>query len=229
VAVVIVAGLGGQVGTGATPVIAKVAKEMGILTLAIVTLPFKNEGIKPYEIALNGLKNLKENVDLLLVINNEKLYDIYPDTEVFDPFPKSDNIAAIAVKSIVNTIVPDGRCIDFNDLRTSFSNSGIAVMGLGQASGENRIRKVVEQTLNSPLLNNSNISDAKNILINIHSGVKKPLTISELSQSSSLIKDASSKNARFKRYVIRDELLDEEIAMTIIASGLSGKQLFSDI
>jgi cell division protein FtsZ len=230
--VFIAAGLGGGTGTGATPIIAKEAKEMGLLTVAIVTLPFKDEGEEPYKRAVDGLLNLRSQVDSLLIINSQKLYEIYPDLSVFEAFPRADDIVATAAKSIAELITIEGYInVDFADVEMVMKNSDMALMGLGRAAGENRVRKAAEQALSSPLLNNSDISGAKNILVNISSGTKNPLKMAELGELMSYINAASGGKANFKRGVTKDESLDHEssdaeIAVTIVATGFNS---FPDI
>ncbi|MDR0386208.1 MAG: cell division protein FtsZ [Prevotellaceae bacterium] len=231
----IASGLGGGTGTGAAPIIAKEARNMGILTVAIVTLPFKDEGEEPYKRAINGLQSLRENVDSLLIINSEKLYDIYPDISIFEAFPKADDIVTTAAKSIAEIITVEGYInVDFADVKMVMSNSDMALMGLGRAAGENRVRKAAEQALNSPLLNNNDISGAKNILVNVSSGLKNPLKTSELRELMDYINNASGRGANFKRGVTKDESLDAdssdaEISVTIIATGFSMNNSFPDI
>jgi cell division protein FtsZ len=233
--VFITAGLGGGTGTGAAPIIAKEAKEMGLLTVAIVTLPFKDEGEEPYKRAIDGLQNLRKNVDSLLVINNQKLYEIYRDLSVFDAFPKADDVVATAAKSIAELITVEGYInVDFADVKMVMANSDMALMGVGKSSGENRVRKAAEQALSSPLLNNNDISGAKNILVNINSGLKKPLQMEELGELMAYINEASGNRANFKRGVTIDETLDAEnsdaeIAVTIVATGFSMSNSFPDI
>jgi cell division protein FtsZ len=233
--VFIASGLGGGTGTGAAPIIAHEAKSMDILTVAIVTLPFTDEGEEPYKRAIDGLQNLRKNVDSLLIINSERLYDIYPDLSIFEAFPKADDIILTAVKSIAEIITLEGYInVDMADIRMVMSNSDMALMGLGKAAGEGRVRKAAEQALNSPLLNNNDISGARNILVNISSGLKKPLTTSELRELMSYINNASGKSANFKRGVKKDESLDAEssdaeISVAIIATGFSMDSSFPDI
>ncbi|MDR2286394.1 MAG: cell division protein FtsZ [Prevotellaceae bacterium] len=231
----IATGLGGGTGTGAAPVIAKEAKSMDILTVAIVTLPFKDEGEEPYKRALDGLWTLRENVDSLLIINNEKLYEIYPDLSIFEAFPKADDIVTTAVKSIAEIITVEGYInVDFADVKMVMSNSDMALMGLGRAAGEDRVRKAAEQALKSPLLNNNDISGAKNILVNVSSGLKNPLKAFELRELMDYINTASGRGANFKRGVAEDisldaESSDAEISVTIIATGFSMNNSFPDI
>ncbi|MDR1583408.1 MAG: cell division protein FtsZ [Prevotellaceae bacterium] len=233
--VFIATGLGGGTGTGAAPIIAKEAKDMGILTVAIATLPFKDEGEEPYKRAIDGLQNLRQHVDSLLIINSQKLYEIYPDLSVFDAFPKADEIVATAAKSIAELITVEGYInVDFADVRKVMANSDMALMGLGKAAGENRAQKAAEQALNSPLLNNNDISGAKNILVNVSSGEKNPLKMAELGELMAYINEASGKMANFKRGVTKDISLDDEssdaeIVVTIIATGFSMNNSFPDL
>jgi cell division protein FtsZ len=227
VMVIIAAGLGGGVGTGATPVIARAAKEMGLFTIAIVTLPFKDEGEEAYERAMNGLQNLRNNVDSILVINSRKLCDINQDISMLD------NIVATAAKSIAKLITINGGYIsvDFADLKEVMSNSDMALIGMGRGAGENRVNEIAEQALNSPLLND--ISEAKNILVHISTGLKNPLLIREFKELMGYITEASGNKPNLIRGISQDETLDEtsdaEIAITIIATGFSINKLFPDI
>jgi cell division protein FtsZ len=231
----IATGLGGGTGTGAAPIIAKESKEMGILTVAIVTLPFKDEGEEPYKRALDGLRELRGNVDSLLIIKSEKLYEIYPDISIFDAFPKADDIVATAAKSIAEIITVEGYInVDFADVKMVMTDSDMALMGHGRATGENRVQKAAEQALNSPLLNNNDISGAKNILVNVSSGLNKPLKTHELRELMDYINTASGRGANFKRGVTKNEALDDEssdaeITVTIIATGFSMNNSFPDI
>jgi cell division protein FtsZ len=233
--VFITAGLGGGTGTGAAPVIAKEAKAMEILTVAIVTLPFRDEGEEPYNRALDGLQELRQHVDSLLIINNEKLYEIYPNLSVFDAFPKADDIVATAAKSIAELITRPGYInIDFADVKKVMRNSDMALIGLGKASSPNRALNAAEQALSSPLLSGNDISGAKNILINVSSGLKNPLKMSELGELMSYINNASGRGANVKRGVTIDEALDAEdseyeIAVTIVATGFSMNNSFPDL
>jgi cell division protein FtsZ len=227
--VFISAGLGGGTGTGAAPIIAKEAKDKGILTVGIVTLPFEDEGYDARARAVDGLHKMKQHVDSLLVIDSEKIYDIYPDISLFDALPKADDIVATAAKSIAEIITKRGYInIDFADVKRFMTDSGMALMGLGRASGEQRALKAVEQALNSPLLSDNDISGAKKILVNITSGTKKPIVTSELRELMAQVKRASGGTADCKRGVIQDESLDEDIAVTIIATGFSIKEYIDE-
>jgi cell division protein FtsZ len=220
--VFITAGMGGGTGTGAAPVIAKEAKEMGILTVAIVTMPFEDEGDDSRNRALDGLHVLRQYVDSLLIINNEKIYEIYPDLPVFDALPKVDDILATAAKGIAEIITKTGYInVDFADVRMVMKDSGMALMGTGRASGPNRAEEAAKLALTSPLLNDNNISGAKNILINISSGEAKPIITSELKGIMDYIRAASGGKTNFKRGVNKDPDLGEDIEITIIATGFS--------
>jgi cell division protein FtsZ len=231
----IATGLGGGTGTGAAPIIAKLSKEMKILTVAIATLPFQDEGDEPYRRAINGLLNLRKNVDSLLIIKSEKLYDMYPELSIFEAFPKADDIVATAAKSIAEIITVEGYInVDFADIEMVMANSDMALMGHGRAKGENRVKEAVDRALNSPLLNDNDISGAKNILVNVSSGLNNPLKTIELRELMDCINLASGKGANFKRGVTKNEQLDDpdsdaEITVTIIATGFSMDNSFPDI
>jgi len=164
--VFITAGMGGGTGTGAAPIIAKAAKELGILTVAIVTIPFRTEGRTKMKQAIEGIKNISQHVDSLLVINNEKLLEVYRNLKLTEAFAKADDVLATAAKGIAEIITVHGYInVDFADVETVMYNSGVALMGSGMASGENRALQAVKQALESPLLNNNDISGARNILL----------------------------------------------------------------
>ncbi|MDR1054839.1 MAG: cell division protein FtsZ [Prevotellaceae bacterium] len=225
--VFIAAGMGGGTGTGAAPVIAKEARELGILTVAIVTLPFQDEGNDPFDRAVAGIRELQQYVDSLLIINNQKLYEIYPNLSVFDAFPKADDIVSTAVKGIAEIITVEGYInVDFADVKMVMKNSGVAVMGTGKVSGEKRALQAAELALNSPLLSDSDIAGARNILVNISSGKNNPLKMSELGEVMNYINKESGGKANFKRGVVLDSRLDENseegiITVTIVATGFT--------
>ena len=180
----ITAGMGGGTGTGATPVIAKLAKDKGILTVAVVTLPFRNEGREVLSRAVDGIHELEKNVDSLIIINNEKLYEFFGDHLIQDAFPKADEVLATAVRGIIEIIKKPGYInVDFEDIQTMMRGSGMALMGCGTGSGPNRIDDAIKQAFESPLLNDFDLKTAKNVLINITSGNnEKGLTMNDLSQ-----------------------------------------------
>ena len=164
----ITAGMGGGTGTGAAPVIAQVSKDMGILTVGIVTIPFRFEGPKKIDQALDGVEEMAKHVDALLVINNERLREIYTDLTVLDAFGKADDTLSVAAKSIAEIITIHGLInLDFNDVKTVLKDGGVAIMSTGYGEGEGRVKKAIEDALNSPLLNDNNVFNSKKILLAI--------------------------------------------------------------
>lgn len=167
--VFVTAGMGGGTGTGAAPIVAKVAKDLGILTVGIVTIPFIFEGRKKIQQAWVGVEEMRKNVDALLVINNERLREIYPDLNFMNAFAKADDTLTIAAKSIAEIITIEGRInLDFADVKTTLKNGGVAIMSSGYGKGEKRVTKAIEDALNSPLLNDDNVFDAKRVLFNLY-------------------------------------------------------------
>ena len=181
----ITAGMGGGTGTGAAPVIARVSKEMGILTVGIVTIPFKFEGPKKIDQALDGVEQMAKHVDALLVINNERLREIYPDLAVLDAFAKADDTLSVAAKSIAEIITVHGLInLDFNDVKTVLKDGGVAIMSTGFGQGEGRVKNAIEDALNSPLLNDNDVFNSKKILLSItfssNQGKSAGLTMDEM-------------------------------------------------
>lgn len=221
--VFITAGMGGGTGTGAAPIVAQACREMGILTVGIVTLPFAFEGKRKRQQAEEGIKNMKQNVDCLLVIANDKLREIYGNLSISNSFGKADDVLTNAAKSIAELIsLTKHMNVDFNDVHTAMKDSGVALMGSGTAQGENRAIVAVEQALNSPLLNDNNISGARYVLIDITSGSDE-LTMDEFGEITDLIQEATGNTADVKiGYGVREELGDT-VHVTIIATGFSGK------
>ena len=219
----ITAGMGGGTGTGATPVIAKLAKDKGILTVAVVTLPFRNEGREVLSRAVDGIHELEKNVDSLIIINNEKLYEFFGDHLIQDAFPKADEVLATAVRGIIEIIKKPGYInVDFEDIQTMMRGSGMALMGCGTGSGPNRIDDAIKQAFESPLLNDFDLKTAKNVLINITSGNnEKGLTMNDLSQINEKIASYTGGANNFKDGLIWDD--DPEIGdtnhITAIATG----------
>ena len=167
--VFITAGMGGGTGTGAAPIIAQCAKDAGILTVGIVTIPFKFEGNKKINQALDGVEEISKHVDALLVINNERLREIYPELTVLTAFAKADDTLSIAAKSIAEIITMHGIMnLDFQDVTTVLKDGGVAIMSTGYGEGENRVTKAINEALNSPLLNNNDIFNSKKVLLNIN-------------------------------------------------------------
>lgn len=219
--VFITAGMGGGTGTGAAPVIAEAAKELGILTVGIVTIPFRNEGRRRIKQAIDGIASMEKHVDSLLVINNERIREMYGDSTISEAFAKADNVLTIAAKGIAEIItVPGYINVDFADVQTVMNNSGVAVMGSAKASGESRALIAVEEALNSPLLNNNNIKGAKNILLNITSG-KQEVTMDEIGQITDYVQDKAGNDADLIWGNGVDESLNDEISVTVIATGFS--------
>lgn len=218
--VFITAGMGGGTGTGAGPVVAGIAKEMGILTVGIVTIPFMFE--QEYKIlqALNGVEEMSKNVDALLVINNERLFDIYQGLSIFNCFDKADETLTIAAKSIAETITLPGYInLDFADVKTILKDGGVAIISTGIASGNNRIAKAIENALHSPLVNNNNAFDAKKILFNISSSESVPLIMEEMTEINNFMAKFKSKNIEVIWGIAMDESLGENVKITILATG----------
>lgn len=217
--VFITAGMGGGTGTGAAPVIAKASKELGILTVAIVTIPFRNEGQRRINQALEGIAEIEKYVDSLLVINNEKIREIYGDLKVSEAFSKADDVLAVAAKGIAEIITVHGYInVDFADVETVMTNSGVAIMGSAVASGEDRAMNAVTDALNSPLLNDNNIAGARNILVNITSG-KNEITMDEIGQVTDYIQSCAGDDADLIWGNGIDESLGDSLSVTIIATG----------
>ena len=218
--VFITTGMGGGTGTGATPIIAKACKDAGWLTIAVVTIPFKSEGRKRVTQAMDGVNALKGNVDSLLVINNEKLREIYGDQPVSVAFAKADDILTTAVKGIAEIITVTGYInVDFADVETVMKNSGTAIMGMGRASGENRAIRAIENALTSPLLDSNDITGASNILLNISSGTgQNEITMDELGEITDYVHEAASEDALIIRGLSNDHTLGEEISVIVIAT-----------
>ncbi len=226
--VFITTGMGGGTGTGATPVIAKACKDAGLLTIAVVTIPFKSEGKVRIRQAIEGVTELKDNVDALLVINNEKLREIYGNQPVSTAFAKADDILTTAVKGIAEIITVTGYInVDFADVETVMKNSGVSIMGMGRASGENRAIKAIENALASPLLNSNDVTGANSILINISSGIgEHEITMDELGEITDYMYDAASDEALIIRGLSKEESLNEEISVTVIATGFESNSIF---
>jgi cell division protein FtsZ len=220
----ITVGMGGGTGTGAAPVIAATAKELGVLTVAIVTIPFSFEGRKRRLQADEGINELRKNVDTLLVICNDKLRELYGNLCLSEAFGKADNILTNAAKGIAEIItVPGYINVDFEDVKTVMKNSGVAIMGSGFAEGENRALKAVEMALSSPLLNDNQINGASNILLYIASG-KEEITMDEVSEITEYIQNESGSTAEIIWGNGVDESLGDQIGVTIIATGFNSSE-----
>jgi cell division protein FtsZ len=221
--VFVTAGMGGGTGTGAAPVIAGAAKEMGILTVAIVTIPFGLEGRKRRLQAEEGLAELKKNVDTLLIINNDKLREIYGNLKMGDAFAHADDVLSTAAKGIADIITTTLHInTDFADIQTVLKDSGVAIMGSASATGENRAINAVEQALSSPLLNDSNIKGANYVLLNITCGSEE-ITMDEFGEIADYIQDAAGQTAEVIQGYGVDESLGDRVNVTIIATGFNKK------
>ncbi|MBR0047175.1 MAG: cell division protein FtsZ [Bacteroidaceae bacterium] len=230
----ITAGMGGGTGTGAAPLIAKTAKDMGILTVGIVTIPFRWEGNKKIDQALDGVEEMSKNVDALLVINNERLREIYQDFTVIKAFAKADDTLCNAARSIAEIITMHGIInLDFNDVSTVLKDGGVAIMSTGYGSGENRVTKGISDALNSPLLNNNDIYRANKILIRI----SVPDEAGE--GNSALMMDEMNEVHEFMAKVKRDDVetkwglsvdpsLTDQVKITILATGFGVEDIDSD-
>jgi cell division protein FtsZ len=219
--VFITAGMGGGTGTGAAPVIAEVAKELGVLTVGIVTAPFSWEGRKKKEQAYNGIDEMKRHCDTVIVVLNDKLREIYGNLSISQAFAQADNVLTTAAKGIAEIItVPGYVNVDFEDVKTVMKDSGAAVMGSARTEGENRARRAAEEALASPLLNNRNIHGAQKILLSIISGEQAELSMDELSEITEFIQEKAGKEADdviFGHGI--DASLGNSIRVTVIATG----------
>ncbi len=219
--VFITAGMGGGTGTGAGPVIAKACRDIDLLTIGIVTIPFRNEGKRRIQQAIEGIQELEGQVDSLLIINNEKIREMYGDFKISEAFSKADDVLATAAKGIAEIITVHGYInVDFADVETVMRQSGVAIMGSSTASGEDRAIKAVEEALNSPLLNNNNIKGARNILLNVTSGTCE-VTMDEIGQITDYVQARAGYDADLIWGNGKDETMGEELSVTIIATGFS--------
>ena len=219
--VFVTAGMGGGTGTGAAPVIAELAKEMGILTVGIVTVPFNFEGRKRRLQAEAGLEAMRESVDTLLVINNERLREISGNLSIGEAFAQADEVLATAAKGIAEVIAVTGAInVDFNDVSTVMKDSGVAIMGSADAEGDNRAMKAVTKALESPLLNDNDISGAEYVLLNITYGDKEVL-MDEITEITDFIQEAAGSTADVIFGHAKDETLGDKIGVTLIATGFA--------
>ncbi len=215
----ITAGMGGGTGTGAAPIIAKVAKEMEILTVAIVTLPFKFEGLRRQRQAHEGLEQLKKNVDSILVISNDKMKMIHGNLALSAAFGQADDILTTAAKGIAEIItVPGYINVDFEDVNTVMRNSGVAIMGSAIAEGDDRATKAINAALNSPLLEDNDIRGAQHILLNITSGTKE-VTMDEIGEITEHVQEEAGYGTDLIWGNCKDESLGEKLMITLIATG----------
>ncbi len=219
----ITAGMGGGTGTGAAPVIARVSKELGILTVGIVTIPFRFEGAKKIDQALDGVEEMAKHVDALLVINNERLREIYPELSLLNGFRKADDTLSVAAKSIAEIITVHGIMnLDFNDVKTVLKDGGVAIMSTGYGEGEGRVKQAIEDALNSPLLNDNDVYKSKKILlsINFNSDDKDNpgLTMEEMGDVTEFMNHFSA-DFELKWGLAIDPELDKKVKVTILATG----------
>ncbi|MBD0327733.1 MAG: cell division protein FtsZ, partial [Pyrinomonadaceae bacterium] len=220
--VFITAGMGGGTGTGAAPVIAKIAKELDILTVVIVTAPFIFEGKKKRDAAERGIKDLSENCDTVLVILNDKLREIFGNLPIRQAFAKADNVLTTAAKSIAEIITVTSYVnVDFEDVKTVMKDSGAAVMGSATTEGENRALRAAEEALSSPLLNNTDIHGAQKILLSIMSGDQAELEMDELTEITEYIQDKAGEEAEVIFGHGIDSTLGQSIRVTVIATGFA--------
>ncbi|MDR2979056.1 MAG: cell division protein FtsZ [Bacteroidales bacterium] len=221
----ITAGMGKGTGTGAAPVVAQVAREMKILTIGVVTYPFRFEGSKRAKYADDGISELKKHVDSLIIVNNERILNIYPDDDVEEAFGYADDVLKNAVKCIAELItVQAAQNIDFNDIKTVMENSGPAMLGLAIASGPNRIKEVVEGALSCPLLDENMITNAKNFLFFISYGKDAPLKMSELSQITEEFEKFKSENSDVIWGRALDEELGDKVKLSVIVTNYDTSQ-----
>jgi cell division protein FtsZ len=230
--VFITAGMGGGTGTGAAPVVARVAKGMGILTVGIVTIPFKWEGPAKIDQALDGVDELSKNVDAMLVINNQRLYEIYPDKSFEEAFAISDDTLCNAAKSISEIITMHGKVgMDYQDVKSVLKDGGVAIMSTGYGEGENRVSQAIDNALHSPLLNNREVFKSKKIILNIVEPGKtgdKPLMMEEMSEIQSFMSKMQFDNIRTKWGFSCDPSLKDKVKITILASGFGMADINSD-
>ncbi|MBQ6768831.1 MAG: cell division protein FtsZ [Prevotella sp.] len=218
----ITAGMGGGTGTGAAPVIARVSKEMGILTVGIVTIPFRFEGDRKIDQALDGVEEMSKHVDALLVINNERLREIYPELTVLDAFGKADDTLSVAAKSIAEIITVHGLInLDFNDVKTVLKDGGVAIMSTGYGEGEGRVKKAIDDALNSPLLNDNDVFNSKKILLSISFAGNKDGSGSLMMEEMNDVNDFMAKFGDFeiKWGLATDPELGKKVKVTILATG----------
>jgi cell division protein FtsZ len=221
--VFITAGMGGGTGTGAAPVIAKIAKELSILTVGIVTLPFEDEGPQRINQAREGLEKLRPHVDALLTICNDRIVDMYGDLTITQAFSKADDILCTAARGIAEIITKPGQInVDFMDVQTAMRDSGRAIMGTGIAAGENRAENAVRMALDSPLLDNARIQGAQHLLVNFTYGHKEPV-MSEISKVKKYLQEEAGNTAHLKMGITKDDSLGDDIAITVIATGFESR------
>jgi cell division protein FtsZ len=217
--VFITAGMGGGTGTGAAPVIARIAREMGILTVGIVTSPFQWEGRKRKQQALSGIDEMRAAVDTLLVINNDRLRDLFGNLSLDNAFEHADNVLTTAARGIAEIITVTGKVnVDFEDVKTVMTGSGVAIMGMAEAEGEDRSLRAAQEALSSPLLNDGDIKGAKFVLLNITHG-KREVLMDEIDEITDHIQQAAGSSADVIWGYCKDENLGDKVRITVIATG----------
>ena len=223
--VFITAGMGGGTGTGAAPIIAKTAKDMGILTVGIVTIPFLFEGNKKIDQALDGVEEMSKHVDALLVINNERLRDVYSDLSVMNAFAKADDTLSVAAKSIAEIITIEGIInLDFNDVKTVLKDGGVALMSTGYGDGEGRVTQAINDAMHSPLLNNNDIFNSKKILFNISYSTNNDLMMEEMNEVHEFM-SRFGEDVETKWGLYIDDSLEGKVKFTILATGFGIKDI----
>ena len=219
--VFITAGMGGGTGTGAAPVIAKVAHDMGILTVGIVTIPFAFEGKRKIDQALEGVQKMSQHVDAILVVNNEKLRQIYPDLELSNAFAKADDVLAEAARGISEIITVDGYInVDFADVHTIMKDGGVAIMNTGYAEGKDRITNAILDALHSPLLNNNDVKESKKILLNIYCSTTNEIRMEEIEEINAFMAQMGE-DVEVIWGATFDDNLGDGVKITLIATGFS--------
>ncbi len=227
--VFVTAGMGGGTGTGAAPIIAKAAKDLGILTVGIVTIPFNFEGRKRKSQAEQGLQEMRDSVDTLLVIKNDKLRELYGNLTLKDAFSHADEVLCTAAKGIAEVITLTGEVnVDMNDVNTVMKNSGVAIMGSGKAQGEDRAMTAVMQALESPLLNDNDITGAEFVLLNVTHGADA-VTMDEVMEITDYIQDKAGMSAEVIWGYGEDSTLGDDLCVTVIATGFSAQEIISGI
>lgn len=219
----ITAGMGGGTGTGGAPIVAQVAKELGILTVAVVTKPFPFEGSKRMQIAISGMKELSQYVDSLITIPNEKLLSVLgKGVSLLDAFKAANNVLLGAVQGIAELITRPGLInVDFADVRTVMSEMGMAMMGTGSASGPDRAREAAEAAIHSPLLEHINLAGARGILVNVTAGMN--MAIGEFEEVGNTVKEFASENATVVVGTVIDPEMQDELRVTVVATGLESE------
>jgi len=230
--VFVTAGMGGGTGTGAAPIIAKTAKDMGILTVGIVTIPFRWEGNRKIDQALDGVEEISKNVDALLVINNERLREIYQQMSIIDAFAKADDTLCNAAKSIAEIITMHGIInLDFNDVSTVLKDGGVAIMSSGFGSGEGRVTEAINDALHSPLLNSNDIYRSKRILLRIAGPANDNgdvLMMEEMNEVHEFMEKIKTEDVEVKWGLSVDQDLKDQVKITVLATGFGVEDIDSD-